>query len=99
MRIANATAVRAKSVWCRFMIRAPCCPSLYHGFVTRAVRARVSHTTAPGVSSTARSHDSSPFLMNSDVLTFARQVIDAESCAVKGLAQLIDEQFERAVRL
>ena len=29
--------------------------------------------------------------MTSDVLTFARQVIDAESCAVKGLAQLIDE--------
>ena len=37
--------------------------------------------------------------MDVDVLNFARQVIEAEACAVKGLAAGIDDDFERAARL
>ena len=37
--------------------------------------------------------------MDDSVRQFARQVIEAEACALKGLVQGLDEGFERAVRL
>src|SRR5947209_332201 len=40
-----------------------------------------------------------PGHMDSDIRHFARQVLEVEAAAVRGLAPTLDEQFERAVRL
>src|SRR5688500_10481708 len=40
-----------------------------------------------------------PLSMSSEIRDFARQVIEAEVCALRGLVPALDEHFDRAVRL